>query len=45
MAVRKIDFYCEEAYAIVSSDYLTRKKTTPQGFDVEQLQADLEDLQ
>jgi len=36
--------YCEEAYAILSSDYLTKKKTSPQGFKLEQLQADLHDL-
>jgi len=37
--------YCEEAYAIVSSDDRTRKKTTPQGFNLGQLQADFKDLQ
>ena len=36
--------YCEEAYAIVSNDYLTGKKTTSQGFNMSQLQADLADL-
>ncbi|HEY1678926.1 MAG TPA: hypothetical protein VGG04_14515 [Candidatus Sulfotelmatobacter sp.] len=36
--------YCEEAYAIVSNDYLTGKKTTPQGFNMAQLEADLADL-
>lgn len=36
--------YCEEAYAILSNDYLTGKKTTPQGFNMQQLQADLADL-
>jgi len=36
--------YCEEAYAIISTDYLTGKKTTPQGFDMQQLQTDLADL-
>jgi len=36
--------YCEEAYAILSTDYLTGKKTTPQGFKMQQLQADLADL-
>ena len=36
--------YCEEAYAILSNDYLTGKKTTPQGFNMTQLQADLADL-
>jgi hypothetical protein len=35
--------YCEEAYAILSKDYLTGKKT-PQGFSTQQLQADLQDL-
>jgi hypothetical protein len=37
--------YCDEAYAILSKDYLTGKKTTPQGFSVAQLNADLHDLQ
>jgi hypothetical protein len=36
--------YCEESYAILSNDYLTKKKTTPQGFNMQQLQADLADL-
>jgi len=36
--------YCEEAYAIVSNDYLTKKKQTPQGFNLTQLQTDLADL-
>ena len=36
--------YCEEAYAILSPDYLTKKKQTPQGFNLQQLQADLQDL-
>jgi hypothetical protein len=36
--------YCDEAYAILSPDYLTGKKKSPQGFDVDQLQADLADL-
>ena len=36
--------YCEESYAILSTDYLTGKKTTPQGFNLQQLQADLADL-
>ncbi len=36
--------YCDEAYAILSSDYLSGKKTTPQGFNLTQLQADLADL-
>ena len=26
--------YCDEAYAILSNDYLTGKKTTPQGFSM-----------
>ena len=37
--------YCEEAYAILSNDYLTGKKVTPAGFNLQQLQADLKDLQ
>lgn len=36
--------YCDEAYAILSNDYLTGKKSTPQGFNLQQLQADLADL-
>ena len=36
--------YCEEAYAILSTDYLTGKHKTPQGFNMEQLQTDLADL-
>ena len=35
--------YCEEAYAILSHDYMSGKKT-PQGFNMQQLQADLADL-
>lgn len=36
--------YCDEAYAILSTDYLTGKKTTPAGFNLQQLQEDLADL-
>jgi hypothetical protein len=36
--------YCEEAYAILSNDYLDGKKQAPQGFSLQQLQADLTDL-
>ncbi len=36
--------YCDEAYAILSQDYLTGKKTTTQGFGLQQLQEDLADL-
>ena len=36
--------YCDEAYAILSMDYLSGQKTTPQGFNLTQLQADLADL-
>jgi len=36
--------YCEEAYAILSSDYLTGEQTSPQGFNMQQLQTDLADL-
>lgn len=36
--------YCDEAYAILTNDYLTGKKQTPQGFSITQLQADLSDL-
>jgi hypothetical protein len=33
--------YCDEAYGIVSQDYLTGEKVTPAGFDIETLKADL----
>ena len=36
--------YCEEAYAILSTDYLNVENKTPQGFNMDQLQADLQDL-
>jgi hypothetical protein len=36
--------YCEEAYAILSKDYLNGKKSSPEGFSLAQLQADLADL-
>jgi hypothetical protein len=36
--------YCDEAYAIISNDYLTAKKVTDDGFSMQQLQADLQDL-
>lgn len=36
--------YSDEAYAILSTDYLNGKKKTPHGFDMKQLQADLADL-
>jgi hypothetical protein len=36
--------YCDEAYAILSTDYLTGKKESPQGFSLPELQADLADL-
>jgi hypothetical protein len=38
------DAYCDEAYAIISPDYLNDKKETPAGFEMQQLQADLADL-
>ena len=38
------DTYTEESYAILSHDYMTGKKTTPQGFNLQQLQEDLADL-
>lgn len=38
------DTYCDEGYAILSNDYLTGKKQTPQGFGLKQLQEDLADL-
>jgi hypothetical protein len=39
--------YCDEAYAIISPDFLEQKKgqpVTPDGFDVQQLLEDLSDL-
>ena len=36
--------YCDEAYAILSSDYMVGKTKTPQGFSMQELQADLADL-
>jgi hypothetical protein len=37
--------YCDEAYALLSEDYLsTDLKKTPEGFDLAALQADLNDL-
>ncbi|MGC1645214.1 MAG: hypothetical protein WA741_05240 [Candidatus Sulfotelmatobacter sp.] len=36
--------YCDEAYAILSTDYLDNKQQAPQGFSMTQLEADLADL-
>lgn len=36
--------YCDEAYAILSTDYLDDKQQSPAGFNMQQLQADLADL-
>ena len=36
--------YCDEAYAILSDDYMDGQKKAPQGFNLQQLQADLADL-
>ncbi len=36
--------YCDEAYAILSPDYLNNQQQAPQGFSMAQLQADLADL-
>ncbi len=36
--------YCDEAYAIISPDYLNDKQESPAGFNMQQLQADLADL-
>jgi hypothetical protein len=36
--------YCDEAYAILSPDYLNDKQESPAGFNMQQLQADLADL-
>lgn len=36
--------YCDESYAILSSDYINGKKQAPQGFSMQQLKTDLADL-
>lgn len=36
--------YCDEAYAVVSQDFLNAKGVDPQGFDVAQLMADLQEV-
>jgi len=36
--------YCDEAYAILSNDYINGKKQAPQGFSLQELKADLADL-
>ncbi len=36
--------YCDEAYAILSTDYLDDKRHAPQGFSMAELQSDLVDL-
>jgi hypothetical protein len=36
--------YCDEAYSILSKDYLNGKKQAPQGFSMNELQQDLADL-
>ena len=38
------DAYCDESYAIISNDYINNKKESPDGFNMQQLQADLADL-
>jgi hypothetical protein len=38
------DAYCDESYAIISNDYLNGKTQAPQGFSLQELQADLADL-
>ncbi|MDB5272095.1 MAG: hypothetical protein JWO58_462 [Chitinophagaceae bacterium] len=35
------DTYCEESYAIISTDFADGKKKAPSGFDLKQLQSDL----
>jgi hypothetical protein len=36
--------YCDEAYAILSEDYMDGTKKAPQGFSMAELEADLQDL-
>jgi len=36
--------YCDEAYAILSNNYMNGKKQAPQGFSLQQLRADQADL-
>jgi len=38
------DAYCDEGYAIISTDYLNGQEQAPQGFSLQQLQADLADV-
>ena len=38
------EVYCDEAYAILSPDYLDGKQQAPQGFSMRELEADLADL-
>ncbi len=38
------DAYCDEGYAIISNDYLNGQEQAPQGFSLQQLQADLADV-
>ena len=36
-----LDRYCDEAYAILSPDWLGKDATAPNGFKLDQLKADL----
>lgn len=44
MSWRFIDEYCDEAYAVISEDFIKSTGRTPQGFDVDALNAALAEL-
>jgi hypothetical protein len=44
MTWRFFEKYCDEAYALISSDWVNGKKKAPSGFDLAALQADLNAL-
>lgn len=44
MTWKSFSAYCEEAYAILSNQFVTGAKTSPDGFDLSALQADLNAL-
>jgi hypothetical protein len=39
-----LSLYCDEAYAVLSQDWIEKDKQSPSGFDVAQLQSDLTQL-
>ena len=36
--------YCDEAYALLSQDFITQSGSAPSGFDIATLQSDLTDV-